>query len=480
MKKYSLVFLLINSLVFAQDLKLISNGLFDFSNDFNNTGTARFSGMAGSMGALGGDLTAMEINPAGGGVFLQNQVAGSININSTKSTTSLVDVSNSYDSSNVDLSNLGGILVFDLESRNHKWKNFNIGINYRRQNINREVTTGENSEILFAENNDFDSTQENFSNLLNYTNRTSGSKSKFTINLSTNYDDKIFLGANLNFHSTDYLQESILEERDLLNRNSRYISYEQDTPYNLTSNGFSMDFGIIAKVNQMLRLGLAYQTPVYHNLIVSEFNYYDYDENFFGLGLDEGMEVTAPSRFSGSAALVIGKNLALNADVIYHLNTSLNLNQNFYSNFYREENNFIQSSLKNTVEYRLGGEYRYEKFRFRTGFAYKPSPVENLRIFDEFGSEIDQKGTSLIMNDIKTFGLGIGYNFGELFLDLAYQYHQIDYLSVFGGFSNGNGNATNGSSFYDSITGTELNRLSYYPQTKTTFNNFILTLGWNF
>ena len=481
MKKYSLVLLLVSCVAFTQDLKLISNGLFDFSNDYNHTGTARFSGMAGSMGALGGDLTALEINPAGRAVFLQNQVSASMNINSTKSTTSLVDISNSYNSSNAELSNLGGILVFDLENKNNKWKNFNIGVNYRKQKINREVSTGENPEILFAKFDDFDNSEENinFSNLLNYTNRTFGSKSKFAINLSANYDDRIYIGTNLNFHSTNYSQESILEERNLVNKSVTYTSFEQDTPYNLTSNGFSMDFGIIAKVNQMLRLGLAYQTPVYHNLIVSEYNFYDYTNKVFSIGLDEGMQVTAPSRLSGSTALVIGKNLALNADAIYHMNTTLNFNHTVTSNYFREENNFVQKRLKNTVEYHLGGEYRYKKIRFRTGFAYKPSPVEEVPIIED-GMLIDPKGTSLIMNDTRTFGLGVGYNFGELFLDLAYQHHQIDYMSTFGGKSYIDGDELNDTFFYDSITGRDIYRLAYFPQTKTTFNNFILTLGWNF
>lgn len=481
MKKYSLVLVLLaNSILFAQDLKLISNGLLDFSNDYNNTGTARFSGMAGSMGALGGDLTSMEMNPAGGGVFLQNQISGSMNITSAKSTTSLIDVSNSYNHTNTSLSNLGGILVFDIESRNHKWKNFNLGFNYRRQNLDREVSTGENNEVLFAEFNDFDENDGNFSNLLNYSNRTIGSKSKFAINLSTNYDDRVYLGANLNFHSLNYSQESILEERNLLNRNIRYSSYEQDTPYSLTSNGFSMDFGIIAKVNQILRLGLAYQTPVYHNLILNEYNFYDYNNKIFARGLDEGMKVTTPSRLTGSAAVVLGKNLALNLDVIHHFNKTLDFNDNFSSSFYRDENNFVQNFIKNTTEFRLGGEYRLNKFRFRSGFAYKPSPVKNLNILDEFYNPVDSKGTSLLMNDIRTFGLGVGYNFGEIFLDLAYQYHQIDYMSSFGGFSDNNGDEVNDTYFYDTMTGRDLYRLSYYPQTKTTFNNFILTLGWNF
>ena len=39
-----------------------------FSKD-NNAGTARFTAMSGAFGALGGDLSAIKINPAGASVF---------------------------------------------------------------------------------------------------------------------------------------------------------------------------------------------------------------------------------------------------------------------------------------------------------------------------------------------------------------------------------------------------------------------------
>ena len=38
----------------------------------NTTGTARFSALGGAFGALGGDLSALNINPASGAVFTRN------------------------------------------------------------------------------------------------------------------------------------------------------------------------------------------------------------------------------------------------------------------------------------------------------------------------------------------------------------------------------------------------------------------------
>ncbi|MCD6322107.1 MAG: hypothetical protein J7L77_03665, partial [Clostridiales bacterium] len=51
----------------AQTLSFTDQAVL-FSSD-DNYGTARFVAMGGAFGALGGDMTAVEINPAGLGVF---------------------------------------------------------------------------------------------------------------------------------------------------------------------------------------------------------------------------------------------------------------------------------------------------------------------------------------------------------------------------------------------------------------------------
>ena len=45
------------------------------------TGTARFKGMSGAFGALGGDLSAFNINPAGSAVFNTSEISVSLNSN---------------------------------------------------------------------------------------------------------------------------------------------------------------------------------------------------------------------------------------------------------------------------------------------------------------------------------------------------------------------------------------------------------------
>lgn len=48
------------------------------------TGTARYLGMGGAFGALGGDISAMSSNPAGLGVYRSSEVVTSLSLSSIK------------------------------------------------------------------------------------------------------------------------------------------------------------------------------------------------------------------------------------------------------------------------------------------------------------------------------------------------------------------------------------------------------------
>ena len=83
--------------------------------------------MAGSMGALGGDASVLNTNPAGLGVFITDDISASLAINSTKSTASLAGKSTSQNMSKANLGNASGVLSFQSNEQN-AWKFVNVGI----------------------------------------------------------------------------------------------------------------------------------------------------------------------------------------------------------------------------------------------------------------------------------------------------------------------------------------------------------------
>ena len=71
MKKYIFLSALGLTATMTQSQEL-SDALL-YSQD-NLNGTARFRAMGGAFGALGGDLSSLNVNPAGSAIFVNNQL----------------------------------------------------------------------------------------------------------------------------------------------------------------------------------------------------------------------------------------------------------------------------------------------------------------------------------------------------------------------------------------------------------------------
>jgi hypothetical protein len=112
-------------------------------------GTARYSGMAGSFGALGADFSCLSSNPAGIGVYRKGEFTLSP-LGSNQSTSSVFNGTTSDDSYfNIGVSNFGLVFARNLESAENKsgWKFFQLGFGMNRlANYNTQITmTGINS-----------------------------------------------------------------------------------------------------------------------------------------------------------------------------------------------------------------------------------------------------------------------------------------------------------------------------------------------
>ena len=73
-------------------------------------GTARFSALSGAFGALGGDFSSINVNPAGSAVFSNNQVGFTLNNFSIKNKSNYFGVINDASNSNFNISQAGGVL----------------------------------------------------------------------------------------------------------------------------------------------------------------------------------------------------------------------------------------------------------------------------------------------------------------------------------------------------------------------------------
>ena len=129
MKKITITFLfLVSVFTYAQEIQ----DALRYSQD-NLNGTARFNAMAGAFGALGGDLSAITINPAGSSIFNNNQIGFSLNNNNLRNKSNYFGTQNRERENSLDLNQLSGVFVF-YDQTNSKWKKFALALTYENEN----------------------------------------------------------------------------------------------------------------------------------------------------------------------------------------------------------------------------------------------------------------------------------------------------------------------------------------------------------
>ena len=462
MFKKSLTILSIASAFYlqAQDVSIIRNSV-DVYSATPLTGSAKFNAMAGSMGALGGDLSAINTNPASVGVFITGNISGTLAVNNSKTTSSFSNAANSYKLNNADIGQLGGVAVFET-SGNTPWKFVNFGVNYTNQNLEEYIETPANSSYKFQDSNLVDANGNpvtgTFTSLGHAYDRT-GNLTNMNIAFGGNYDNKFYVGGSLNFKGATIEQyDSSRLSLDVDNNNS-YVLNKQRTPYTEDSNGFSVSAGIIGKINNNIRLGASIESPTWwtqyrtysevnEDNLVYYFDYYDEDRKF-----------TSPMKATLSGAFVMNKNFAFNVDY------SLGLTKPKYKVQGPAEtqlNDFFQSEYKNLSELRVGGEYRYNNFRLRGGYGISNSPFDNIY------------GKNNFIGKRETLGVGFGFDFKSFYIDAAYNKITTNSTNVYG-----DGN------YYSLANNGDVEFFTNNPNTFTSKledvkNNVTLTLGWKF
>ena len=102
-------------------------------------GSARFKALGGAFGALGGDLSALNINPAGSTVFVFNELGVTAGIQSYSNGASYFGTEFSDDKSAINVDQAGIILVFE-NLLSSKWTKLTFGFNYQLiNNFNKRI-----------------------------------------------------------------------------------------------------------------------------------------------------------------------------------------------------------------------------------------------------------------------------------------------------------------------------------------------------
>lgn len=468
MIKKSLTVLSISVAYFAsaQDVSTIRNTVEVYSNSALN-GSSKYNGMAGSMGALGGDVSVLNSNPAGIAVSIASEISGTLFIENNKNTTSYAGKTLNYKVNKTNLGNIGGIAAFQLDSSS-PWKFVNVAVNYSNQSLEDYSETAGNSNLIYDIKDGGGVVIDNLAFAGHAYNRY-GNLSKMSIGVGGNYDNRIYVGAGLNFHSAAIDQYDTAAFTD--KTNSTDVYNKQYTPFSETSNGFSATLGIIGKISHQFRLGAALESPTWWSI---ERIYSEYGNASTGDGTyRESRNLSTPLKATLSAAYVANKNFAINVDY------SLGLTKAKYKvdgPAETELNQLISNNTKNLSEVKVGAEYRISDFRLRGGYAFASSPFDTVKInsVPDNGGSANVGYDNLFVGKRNTIGAGIGYDFKSFYIDAAYQNVTSEYNSPFiqGSFAKNTG--------YFSDQYVVNSDASIVSNVKNKKDNFFVTLGWKF
>lgn len=114
-------------------------------------GTARYMGMAGAFGALGGDLSAISQNPAGIGVYRSSDVGFSLDLDLQNSSTQNDGKTFKLDQTKFLLNNIGAVLTLRLNSS--VCPNINFGFTYNKGSSFNRIYGGDINNLRTSMSN---------------------------------------------------------------------------------------------------------------------------------------------------------------------------------------------------------------------------------------------------------------------------------------------------------------------------------------
>jgi hypothetical protein len=443
-----------------------------YSNN-NTSGTARFRAMSGAFGALGGDFSSLNVNPAGSGIFLNNQLSISLSSFIVNTNSNYFSSKTSSNDTNFDINQAGFIFVF--ENNIEDWSKFVIAANYENNNLNNSVFTyGTNPNNSVANyflsyanpglynsniavstlessyyedldireqqaflgyqgyiinvdpsnpNNDTyisnvpagDYYQENYM-------ESNGYNGKLSLNFATEFKKRFYFGINLNSHFTDYTKTTTFYEE---NDNSQTTGLKRlvfENSQNTYGNGLSFQLGAIAKLNSSFRVGLSYESPTWYLL----------NDKKLQLLKTAGYNYGNPANPNITEQVVDSDYLLLYPT--YKIQTpskwtgslayvfgkrgliSVDYSLKDYSNTRFKPNDSYFRPINTTIDSQLNLVNE-----FRIGGEYR---IKEWSLRAGYSYEESPYKNKKVIGDTTGFSSGFGYNFGSIKLDMAYAYSQ--------------------------------------------------------
>ena len=290
-------------------------------------GTARFVGMGGAMGALGGDISTIGTNPAGIGIYRSNDAMLTFGYSSIGTESNYLGSKYEMNKNRWSFDNAG--FVFSTKVGNMTSLRFvNFGFNYHKtksfyKNMTMQGMMGSidgmylsqvrtmaqqgtdaqeyvynryeehlnfGSKDIYSDNDagwlgvlgwQGGLTEEDSETLpyntyiplipgetdAYFLSRERGGIDQYDFNVAFNFNDRFYLGVTLGAYNVDYNKYSLYNELSV-DADNREFEYALESFNRISGSGFDVKFGAILRPfeSSPLRIGLAVHTPTFYKL----------------------------------------------------------------------------------------------------------------------------------------------------------------------------------------------------------------------
>ncbi len=372
-------------------------------------GTARFVGMGGAMGALGGDISTIATNPAGIGLFRRADIMVTAGFDNKRVSMGGYTESNTR----ARLNNAGIVIPFRLDEGALKYVNF--AFNYQRRNsfykdmgvaqlINGTsqleqmwyqaqdgLDRGVNPDNMWVSgsNNPFRNPRIGWLSLLgtngylleydnqdgqyyvndehpygpldsDFNSRQRGGIDQSDINISFNFEDRFYVGATFGFYDVDYTKDTQYGEYYYMDNDPKERGYTLWSDNWIHGEGFDFKLGAIVRPfeESSFRLGFAFHTPIFYRLTLNTgSDLWSYVPDIYG---DIGEEfISSYDNLSGNG--VMERDFKLQTPWVFNLSAGYTVGSNVALGMEYEYEDYSSAKLKDYDGYELSLENSLSK-----------------------------------------------------------------------------------------------------------------------
>ena len=301
-----------------------------------------------------------------------------------------------------------------------------------------------------VQNPPFEGAEGNSRTNQNFDFQSTGRSSQWSISYGGTANEKFYIGGTIGIPS--YRYESVWKFNETYSNPVEINGLTEARFVSSNASGLNLTIGTIIKPNDMIRFGFSVATPTWYDVIETSSRTLDVDiDPNKGVNIGNGAnantltsngyqitrrnntsfvtriprlstiiyedsyQLTTPWRLSGGAAIFFKKKGFISADVEYVTYSSMKLTNpsedlSFDDSFLNSVDN-IKVFYQNTLNLKVGGEYRMNNISLRGGINYQQNP---------YTTTFDNSNT--INRASMIYSAGVGYRTNQFYVDVTGMY----------------------------------------------------------